>query len=277
MLFQRSMSFVAKKITNKITLLNSKWALAPNSKSNTPVSVLFMPFLGSKPRHHQQYIKLYEDVYRPLRKPVDILVVQANLLDFIAASKGKKLSSDIRQVVEETFSPSSKIIAHGMSVGNFIHAVNLHYDENKFFQEKLAGQIFDSPVYGGPIKSGGLERIIEGIVGTFLLNSKLDNPLTRRMLMSAAKITVKPNTQLFDDYITTFISKSGCAPILTFYSTNDVMMDSVKYDVVVKDWKERGVNVNDMCFPKSVHAQHIIQHPSVFKTHFTKFLSTLQL
>ena len=165
------MNFVSQKLTKNITLLKSQWDIS--HKPSTPVGVLFMPFLGSKPKHHKPYLTLYEDFYGQLKRPVDILVVQATILDFLSISRGKLLSANVLDAMHDELDPSSKVIAHGMSVGNFIHAVNLKYDRNDMYQNRIGGQIFDSPVYGGPIKSGGLERIVEGIVLTTLSNGKI--------------------------------------------------------------------------------------------------------
>ena len=270
------MNFVSQKVTKKITLLKSKWETTAVSKL-TPVSVLFMPFMGSQPKHHKQYIKLCEDFYRPSKRPVEILVAQANFLDFLSISRGKSLSSNIFDAIEEHFNPTSKLLAHTMSVGTFLHAVNFQYDHKNLYRDRLAGQIFDSPVYGGNIQDGGLERIIDGIIEMSFSNSKLKNPVTRQLLMKAARLAILPNATVFDKYITTFISKGATAPILAFYSKNDVMVDPIKYDVVIKEWKSKGVNVHSTCFENSVHAQHIIHEPELFKYNFVKFLSSLEL
>ena len=271
------MSFVRRNITKKITLLKSNWDISSNSSTSTPVSVLFLPFMGSKPKHHKPYIQVYEEFYRPYKRPVDIVVVQANILDFLSISRGKRLSSKVKDIMQEHLNPSSKVIAHGMSVGNFLHSVNLQYDTDNVYQRRIVGQIFDSPVYGGPIKSGGIERIIEGIVETTLSKSKMNNQLIRQLLMKLAYLAVMPNVQIFDNYIKIFISKTTTAPILTYYSTNDVMLDSVKYEIIIKEWKNEGVDVNDFCLSNSGHAQHIIRHPETFKHNFAKFLSNLKL
>jgi hypothetical protein len=271
------MSFVRRNITNKITLLKSKWDMSSNSITSTPVSVIFFPFMGSKPKHHKPYIQLYEEFYRPYKRPVDIVVVQANILDFLSISRGKRLSSNVKDVMNDHLNPSSKVIVHGMSVGNFLHSVNLEHDKDNVYQRRIAGQIFDSPVYGGPVKSGGIERIIEGIVETTLSKSKMNNQLIRQLLMKLAYLAVMPNVQVFDNYINTFISKSTTAPILTYYSTNDVMLDSVKYEIIIKECKNQGADVTDICLSNSGHAQHIIRHPETFKHHFAKFLSNLKL
>ena len=269
------MSFVSRKVTKSITLLKSKWDIS--QKHSTPVGVLFMPFLGSKPKHHKPYVTLYEDFYSPLKRPVDILVVQANVFDFLSIPRGKLLSSNILDAISNELNPSSKIIAHGMSVGNFIHAVNLQYDIDSQFQKRIGGQIFDSPVYGGPIESGGLERIVEGIVTTALSNSKIKSNILRQVLTKAACLGVMPNAKIFDDYITSFMSKSVKAPILTFYSSNDVMLDSEKYGLMVQEWKQKSTNVDAFCFDVSAHAQHIVRHPETFKLNFAKFLSSLNV
>lgn len=271
-------SFGARKVTKQITLLKSTWeSVKPKITPNVPLSVLFMPFLGSKLKHRQQYFKLYEDFYRPLHKPVDIFLVQANLLDFIAISRGKRLSSNILNVIEENRQPSSKLIVHGISVGNFVHAINLQYDKNNTYQSKIIPQIFDSHVYGGPVREGGLERIMKSILETTLFKNKSKNTLAKHMTLNAASCIVTPNTEVFDDYITTFLTQSRNAPILTFYSTDDVMIDASKYSDVVKNWKEGGVSADAVCFNASVHAKHIIQHPKTFKSRFDRFLSTLPL
>ena len=273
------MSFTSRQISSKITFLKSNWSLSSTKSTGVepPVSVLFMPFLGAKPKHHKPYLKLYEDLYSQSGRRVEFLVVQASIRDFLSISKGKDLSTKVLDLVSSEFDPSSKLIAHGMSVGNFLHAVNLQNDVDNRYQNKLHAQIYDSPVYGGPISGGGLERIVDAIVETALSNTRLKNKLTQKMIMKGARLAIIPNAAVFDNYITQFLSKSTIAPILTFYSQNDLMIDPLKYEIVIQEWKDKGVDVCDCCFEKSVHAQHIIRHPVIFKQHFVKFLTDLKL
>ena len=94
-----------------------------------------------------------------------------------------------------------------MSVGNFLHAVNLQNDVDNRYQSKLHAQIYDSPVYGGPISGGGLERIVDAMVETALSNTRLKNKLTQKLIMKGASLAIIPNAAVFDNYINQFLSK----------------------------------------------------------------------
>ena len=269
------MCFTSFKVTKNISILKSQWDVS--KWKTTPIGVLFMPFLGAKPKHYKPYLKLYEEFYQKKLQPVDILVVQADVLDFLSISKGKLLSSNVSDVISNHLSTSSKIIAHGMSVGNFVHAVNLQHIRSNRYKDRIVGQIYDSPVYGGPIKNGGLERIVEGIVETTLSKSKIKSGILRQFLTKAACLGVTPNAKIFDDYISSFVNESSHSPILTFYSSNDVMLDSEKYGLIVEGWKARGSEVKAFCFDDSVHAKHIVHHPQLYKETFIRFLTSLSL
>ena len=89
--YYRIMSFTSRQISSKITFLKSNW-ISSSTKSTgaePPVSVLFMPFLGAKPKHHKPYLKLYEDLYSQSGRRVEFLVVQATFVIFYLFQKAK--------------------------------------------------------------------------------------------------------------------------------------------------------------------------------------------
>ena len=78
------MCFTSCKVTKNISILKSQWDVS--KWKTTPIGVLFMPFLGAKPKHYKPYLTLYQEFYQKKLQPVDILVVQADVLDFLSIS-----------------------------------------------------------------------------------------------------------------------------------------------------------------------------------------------
>ena len=270
--------FVYKEISSQITLLKSTWgSINEPSASSSKVTILFMPFCGAMPRDYEKYLYLYEEVFRPCDITVDIIVAQGKFLDFILLSRGKKLSSQITDVIEKYVDASSKIIAHGMSIGNFLHGINLWQDKDFKYRGKLIGQIFDSPVYGGMVKNGGLERIFERVLKRDLSQVYLHCPALIQLMLRFLSLLMTPNTTIYDEMITGFVLNCISSPILTIYSSDDIWIDARNYDKLIEEWKEKRVNVTSVCFETSIHAEHVTQHPKAFKTNFKKFLLSLNL
>ena len=133
------MNFVTKPIANKITLFRSNWQNVGKSVTSPPVDVLFMPFMGAKEKHIKPYIGLYEEFHRPRNRHVNILVAQANFLDVASSSRGKEFSNNILDAINTQL--SSKVIAHAMSVGNFMHTTCSYYHSDASYQDKIVGSV----------------------------------------------------------------------------------------------------------------------------------------
>ena len=69
---------------------------------------------------------------------------------------------------------SSKVLVHAMSVGNNMHTSCSYFHPDSSYQDKIVGQIYDSPVYSGYMKSGGLENAVEGMAEMLILKCKIE-------------------------------------------------------------------------------------------------------
>ena len=272
------MSFVSRNITYRIKLLKSTWNNPAKASSLKPVNVLFMPFATSKEKHQKPYIELYEKFYSPANRPVNILVAQAGLSDMWFPAKGKHFSNEIMDSMNKHLCPTSKIIVHAMSIGHFIHSSLSYYDKSGGYLGRIAGQIYDSPIYGGSIKDGGLETIIDGWVETALIKSPvLRHPYLQKMMKGAAWILFKRKVKHWDNIYSNWELKSAIAPILAYHSSNDILCDTTKYEELIKNWDTNGVDITAVNLKSSPHVKHLAQHPDIYEKHFQTFVKNLKI
>ena len=271
------MSFVSKKICNQIKFLKSSWNNVDQSSCNKPVSVLFMPFLGSVEKYQKPYIQLYEKCYRPIDRSVNILVAQGGIREMSHDSNGKDFSCKIIDAMDKNFDQSSKVIIHAISVGHFIHSNLLYHNQVEDYQSRIACQIYDSPAYAGKMKMGGFEKITDAFVETALIKSKIRSPLLERILKVMAIKCFQSKIDYWDDMLSNWESKSIYAPILSFYSSDDKLCDATRYEDLMKMWKFEGVDIAATNFKASSHAQHLRQYPDLYEKILIEFLLKLKI
>ena len=271
------MSFVSKKICNQIKVLKSNWNNSNDSSSIKPINVLFMPFLGSQERYHKPYIQLYEKYYRPKNRPVIILVAQGGFKEMSRDTNGKKFSYKIVDAMDKNLHPSSKVIVHAMSIGNFVHSNLLYYNTKDDYQNRIACQIYDSPSYGGKMNTGGFEKIIDAYVETALIKAKMRSPILEIVLKETAIKYFQSRMDYWDNVVSNWESKSTNAPILNFYSSNDSFCDTIIYEELMNQWKLNGADVTAINFETSPHVKHLLQYPEVYEQNLTDFLLKLKI
>ena len=266
------MSFVSKKICNKIKVLKSSWNNLDQSSSNKQINVLFMPFLGSGERNQKPYIQLYEKCYRPTNRSVNMLVAQGGIREISQYSKAKDFSCKIIDAMDKNFDQSSKVIIHAISIGHVIHSNLLYHNLVEDYQSRIACQIYDSLVYAGKIKIGGFERVIDATVETALIKSKIRSPVLERILKVMAIKFFQTKIDYWDDILSNLESKSIYAPILSFYSSDDKFCDATRYEELVNKWKIEGVDVTATNFIPSAHVEHLRFHPDLYEKNLIEFL-----
>ena len=262
-------------MTNKISFLRSNWNIAEKSSTLAPVNVLFMPFMGAKKKHLTPYLNLYEEFYRPRARPVNILLAQAHYFDVQSSSRGKKFSNSIVDAMDTHL--STKVLVHAMSVGVFMHTSCSYFHPDASYQDKIVGQIYDSPVFSGDMKSGGFENIVDAMAEMLLLKSKMNNFVVDRLAKELSWLACRSCADHWDELARNWEEKSISAPILTFYSTKDTFTNTKVYEDLITEWKTKQNNVTSINFETSDHVKHLIKHPLMFKNNFFKFLSDLEM
>lgn len=181
--------------------------------------------------------------------------------------------------------PVDKILVHGMSIGCFLQAATLDFDRQDLFRnpfaprvkERIVGQLYDSPVYGGPARFG-LDRMVRG------LTKDIRNPLLRQVLQTSVKGYLSMATtrmMTFDNFINTFINDTPIVPTLVLTSEADQLCDVPLFEqIVINEWmsraRDRDVKVTYKCFPGDSHARLLQLYPEEYKRVFFEYLNQVQ-
>lgn len=262
-------NFTSKNLARNLTLYESTWPYQEHLRSAT---IIFLPFLGSKPKHHEKYMELYADFYRARQRPCNVLLKKSEILDFVWITKGVYAARKNLNMFEHGLWPDDRILIHGMSVGCFVHAIYLQEDgHNEDYRRRIIGQLHDSPVYGGSLRFGK-DRIIAG------LTEGIANPHIKNVCKSLGKARLSFGLfeMQMDSYINQFIDKTPAVPTLTFTSTQDQMIDVALYEDVVMKWKSRGMDVEYKCFDDTPHVRALAQHPDVYRKLFNEYLTKVE-
>ena len=252
------------------TLFRSTWA---HNEALAPASVLFLPFLNSTPKQHAKYMSLWAEHYEPAGRPVNVLVATTSLDEFLSIERGVAKARAIHETLDSVCGPNAPVAVHSMSVGSFMHAVSLVDPERgAAHRDRICGQIFDSVVYGGAVREGGLERIVAGVAGAAPppIGAVL-GPIARAYL-SASPSTV----DTLDRYIFEFSAGAAEAPALFVCSDNDTMCDIDSLASLMSEWREQGRDAMVIRFASSPHADHLRKHPVEFRGVFFELLSKLE-
>ena len=187
-------------------------------------------------------------------------------------SNGKDFSCKIIDAMDKNFDQSSKVIIHAISVGHFIHSNLLYHNLVEDYQNRIACQIYDSPVYAGKMKIGTFEKIIDAYVTAVLIKSRIRSPVLERILKVMSAKCFQPKIDYWDEMYSNWESKSIYAPILTFYSSDDKFCDATRYEELMNNWKIKGVDIAATNFKASSHAQHLRQYPDLYEKKLIEFL-----
>ena len=187
-------------------------------------------------------------------------------------SNGKDFSCKIIDAMDKNFDQSSKVIIHAISVGHFIHSNLLYHNLVEDYQNRIACQIYDSPVYAGKMKIGTFEKIIDAYVEAVLIKSKIRSPVLEKIVKVMATNCCQPKIDYWEDLRSNWESKSIYAPILTFYSSDDKLCDATRYEELMNKWKIEGVDITATNFKPSSHVQHLRLYPDLYEKNLIEFL-----
>ena len=262
--------FTAQRLEHgAFTVFRSTWHCDPNL---APASVLFLPFLNSTTRQHQKFLDLYAGELAPTGRPASVLVASTTLSEFLSIRRGAAKARAIHDCVVDVFG-SKPLSIHSMSVGAFTHAVALADPEyGAAYRARIRGQIFDSIVYGGPLREGGLERISRGV------QSVAPPPMGPIIAAIASGcFAVSPSTvDVLDRYVLEFKDRPAEAPALFVGSDDDAMCDVGALSEMIDEWRKRGHPVESLRFATSPHAGHLRRNPAEFKRAFSELLSRIE-
>ena len=262
--------FTAERLEHAAcTVFRSTWQC---DTSLAPASVLFLPFLNSTTRQHSHYLDLYEAEFAPIGRPCDVLVASTTLFEFLSIRRGAAKARAVHRSVVDVFG-SKPLAVHSMSVGAFTHAVALADPEcGAAYRGRIRGQIFDSIVYGGPLRKGGLERISHGV-------QSVAPPPMGPVIAAIARgcLALSPSTvDVLDSYVLAFKDRPAEAPTLFVVSDDDAMCDAGALSALVAEWRERGRQVESLRFETSPHAGHLRRHPAEYRRAFSGLLSSVE-
>merc|ERR1719383_1286033 len=258
--------------------MQSTWSAPSHLR---PLTLYFLPFLNAKPKHVEKYVQLYADYYRTQERPLHVLLQIPSVLDFAVAAKTMGLVRRNLKIIFDTIDPADKILIHGMSIGCFLAAVHVDCDKQDIFtrhkgsyKDRIVGQLFDSPVYGGSAKFG-LPRMIDG------MTESIANPVVKKAAEVAANgyfSFATARVASMDLQIKYFIEDTPAVPTLLITSQEDRLCDSsLLFENVVEEWRPRfGDRLLFHCFEQGPHARHIQTHPQVYQTLVNDYLNKIQ-
>lgn len=277
--------FRPMKLSTNVFVLESTWAAPSHLR---PLTLFFIPFLQSKPHHVEKYLTLYADFYRSQQpRPLNVYLQMPTLADFAFHFKTAATARSHITNLHRHLDPADKVIMHGMSIGCFLQAATLNIDHqdimprnplNVKIKDRVVGQFFDSPVYGGPARFG-LDRMVLG------MTEGLKNPLLKKMTQSTVKGYLGMSStrlMMFDHFLDTFINGTSTVPTLALTSEEDPLCDVSLYENgVINVWKSRAlarnVSVNYQCFPGNAHARILHLYPEQYKKLFHDYLNQVQI
>jgi len=270
--------FTTTKLLPNLMVMQSTW---PTPSHLRPLTVYFIPFLNAKPKHVEKYIELYADYYQAHTRPLHILLQIPSVLDFALALKTANLVRRNLKIIFDTIDPADKLLLHGMSIGCFLDAAHLQCDKEDVFlrhkgtfRDRIVGQLYDSPVYGGSAKFG-LPRMIDG------MTKPIANPSLRKVAQAAASgyfSFASGRVAFMDIQIKTFIEHTPAVPTLAITSREDDLCDADLFEeVVIQNWEQRmGNRLVYHCFEQSQHARHLQTQPEVYRGLFNQYLDKVQ-
>lgn len=270
-------------MASNIFLLESNWSAPSHLR---PLTLFFIPFLHSKPHHVEKYLSLYADFYQFQHpRPLHVYLQMPNVADFLIMAK---TASDARKHLvnfKRHLDPADKVLMHGMSIGCFLQAATLTHDKNAIFKNplgislknRIVGQFYDSPVYGGSARFG-LDRMVLGML------RGVENPVLKKALLSSfiACLSISSARMMeYDGFIESFINESPVVPTLAMSSEQDPLCDEPLFlQKVIQTWQDRargrGVKISYNCFPGNSHANILKLYPDEYKRLFFEYLNEVQ-
>ncbi|CAI9565844.1 unnamed protein product [Staurois parvus] len=254
-------SLNVKKFSNSFCLYTNP-STSANSQSR-PL-LLFLPWLGSKPKSHEKYIHLY------FKLGFDVFVAESSLSHFLWPRTGLEHARQLLDLMmgQEDLS-SRRLFIHAMSVGGYIFAQMLvcSSKQQQEMLERIHGQVFDSLVIGS------MERMATGVAR--MVSSSLLEPLVVRGTLLYFSLLKSQTVDYYERSIQAFWEKPVHCPALFFYCLNDPLSDHVVLEELLQFWEKLGIKVQGKKWQNSIHAGHLRKHTEEYTDTLNSFVNSL--
>ncbi|KAG8440113.1 hypothetical protein GDO86_006052 [Hymenochirus boettgeri] len=238
-----------------------------NCRSSRPL-LLLLPWLGSKARFYEQYIRLY------FKLGFDVLVAESSTSHFLWPQKGLDYARELLDLLlTEKELAFRSLYVHGISIGGYMFSQMLvssssSHKEHQEMLRKIQGQVYDSLVVGS------METMATGVAQMYF-SPGLRWIVTRGVLLYFALF----KAQTADNYekaIQTFWNNPITCPALFFYCLDDPLSDHTLVDKLLKTWEKQGIQVKSKKWIHSLHAGHLRRHPQEYIETLNEFFHSLQ-
>lgn len=238
-------------------------AAAPSFVDPTTPVVLILSWMGAQQKHLARYRQFYEDL------GYEVHYVLNDLRTAIVPSASRAQAKKVGQFIEDQ--PAGRpVFVHAFSIGTGIYGLlldSLRHEKERFdeLRERVAGVVFDSgpaPIFPKDVAKG-LHTVCP------MISKAMWEPIA--------------STFFFLTKARHFYSKSEDAlrkiqfpvPQLYFYSGDDKIISNLKLAVeeFIDKNKQRGVEVYNKFWEKSVHASHLKVHPDEYLANLTSFIN----
>lgn len=262
--FNHNIEFIAAD-TQQITRPGKSFQLDMGGPEERPLAII-APWLYSKPKHINKFIKIYNDlgidVLKTCISPMELLkpktrsqVVAGQMLDFLQANPRH-----------------TKVSIHAFSVGGYLLSealvkMDLEAEQYGPLLDRFVGQIWDSAVdvRGLPI----------GVARSMTTNSAL-----QRLLVASFEFflwAARPQRLAYESASRRFHAGFLAAPSLFFSSKGDPISPPEMHSVVMDGWRKMDRTVFTKVFEKSAHVGHYSRYKEEYEEEVHKFLKFIEI
>ncbi|PXF48601.1 Transmembrane protein 53 [Gracilariopsis chorda] len=239
-------------------------SLAPPSfvDQSVPV-VIILSWMGAQKKHLKKYTKFYEDL------GYEVHCVCNDLKTAIFPPASKAQAKRIGDIIDQQ-PPNRPVFVHAFSIGTGIYGLlldGLRHEKERFdkITHKIAGVVFDSgpaPIFPNDVAKGLhtvcpmiSKAVWEPIASTFFWITKARHSFGRSE--DALRTMQLPSPQLY------------------FYSGDDKVIPNMKNAVegFMENNRQRGLEVYNKFWEKSVHASHLKIHPDEYIANLSSFIN----
>lgn len=225
--------------------------------------VLILSWMGAHKKHLKRYMKFYED----LGYEVHCVMNGLRTAVFPPVSKGqaKKVSEFIERQPEDR-----PVLIHAISIGTGIYGLvldSLRHETEKLdmFRKKVVGVVFDSgpaPIFPHDVAKG-LHTVCP------IISKAIWEPIAK------ACFWVTKARHAFGRSEEALRGFQFPVPQLYFYSGDDKVIPGIKSAVeeFIEKNRQRGVEVYNKFWEKSVHASHLRVHPEEYLQNLSAFVT----
>lgn len=249
---------VANLMTMSVALKSNATFVDPS----VPI-VIILSWMGARQSHLAKYKRFYEDL------GYEVHTVMNDLRTAIFPPASSAQARKIAQLIADQ--PSDRpVFVHAFSIGTGIYGLlldSIRHEKEKFdmFRERVTGVVFDSgpaPIFPKDVAKG-LHTVCP------MVSKAIWEPIASAFffLTKARKCYGRSEDALR--------KRQFPAPQLYFYSGDDKVIANLQGSVeeFIEKNKQRGLEVYNKFWEKSVHASHLKMHPDEYLANLSTFLN----